>query len=60
MKIDCSEIPALHNIEAIKALIEKEISDGKLKQFKIEYIQRQLPVKKLGTGTFSDKPQAMR
>ncbi len=45
MKIDCSEIPASHNIEAIEALIEKEISDGKLKQFKIESIQMQLPVK---------------
>ena len=45
MKIDCSDIPASHNIEEIRALIKNEISDGKLKQFKIESVQMQLPIK---------------
>jgi len=45
MKIDCSDIPVSHKINEIKALIKNEISNGKLKQFKIESVQMQSPIK---------------
>ncbi len=45
MKIDLSAIPASHDHKAIEELIKNEVSSGKLKQFKIESIRMQLPIK---------------